>query len=232
MSAATKLRYGSYRAPPFRLGQKVHCQARGDVSIWRIFDGRISWPVGKKGSALSLVLYGDLAKAVRREAAAAVRFWWGVSGSTIMHWRRSLGIRITEGDRAIRREYMTPQHNRKMTRAATAVAGLPERRQKIAAARRGYSMPRSVREKLRRANIGKRIPAAVCQKMSESHKRRGTHPPAAGIPWTDFEMSLVAEYSPAEVAKRTGRTMKAVYAARRRLRNIQSPQEPSHITNR
>lgn len=174
MSAATKLRYGSYRAPPFRLGQKVHCHARGDVSIWRISDGRISWPVGKKGSALSLVLYGDLAKAVRREAAAAVRFWWGVSGSTIMHWRRALGIRITEGDRAVRREYMTPQHNRKMTRAATAVAGLPERRQKIASARRGYSMPRSVREKLRRANLGKKIPASVarkCRKVTSGGER-------------------------------------------------------------
>jgi hypothetical protein len=219
----TKLRYGPYRVPPFRLGQKVECLARGEVTICRISNGRISWPMGKKGSAISLVLYADLARAVEREAASAIQFWWGVSGSVTWHWRRALGFKITDGDRAVRREYMTPKHNRTMTRAAAAVARSPARRKEIAAAKRGVKRPRAVIEKIRRANLGKSITKEVRQKMSESHKRRGTRPPAAGIPWSEYETSLLTEFSPANVARRTGRTMRAVYAARKRLKELPKP---------
>lgn len=213
----TKLRFGNYRSPPFKYGVKVDCLARGEVTIWGQSDGRIPWPIGKKGSALSLVLYGDLAKAVRREAAIAVRFWWGISGSTILKWRRALGITLTEGDRLLRRDYMTPKHNRRMTQAATAVANLPGRRAKIAASKRGKPRPPAVIAKIRRANLGKKLPVAVRNKMSLAHKARGTHPPAAGKTWGARETALLKSLRPVDVAKRTGRTLKAVYAARRKL---------------
>jgi hypothetical protein len=32
-----------------------------------------------------------LARAVRKESAAAVQHWWGVSRSTVMKWRKALG---------------------------------------------------------------------------------------------------------------------------------------------
>lgn len=214
----TKLRFGIYRTPPFKYGKKVDCLARGEVTIWAQSDGRIPWPIGKKGSALSLVLYGDLAKAVRREAAVAVRYWWGISGSTILKWRRALGVTLTEGDRQLRKDYMTPKHNRRMTVAATAVAAFPDRRAKIAASKRGKPRPLEVIVKLRRANLGKKQSVAVRNKMSQSHKARGTHPPAAGIAWTAQETELLKTLRPAEVAIRTGRTLKAVYAARRKLK--------------
>ncbi|QDU26715.1 hypothetical protein ETAA8_17960 [Anatilimnocola aggregata] len=213
----TKLRFGNYRSPPFRYGERVDCLARGEVTIWGQSDGRIPWPIGKKVSALSLVLFGDLAKAVRREAAVAVRYWWGVGNRTVWIWRRALGVTQTEGDRNLRQEYMTPKHNRRMTAAATAVADAPERRQKIAKSRRGKPCPPEVIAKLRKANKGKKMSHAVRTKMSEVHKLRGTHPPAAGVPWTAEEIELLRTLRPSEVANRTHRTMTAVYAARRKF---------------
>jgi ribosomal protein L21E len=216
--ATTKLRYGPYRSPCYQLGERVDCLCRGEVTIWQVSDGRVPWPIGKKGSALSLVLCGDLIQAVKRESAAAVRYWWGVSGSVVWHWRRALGIRITEGDRAVRRHYMTPSHNRKMTCAATRVANSPARRRKISAARLGQPRSPATREKLRLANLGKTLSQSTRQKMSETHRRRGTHPPAAGVAWTAYETRMLDQFTPAEVARRTGRTIKAVYAARKRTK--------------
>ena len=50
--------------------------------------------------------------------------------------------------------------------------------------------------------------------MSEAHKRRGTRPPAAGRPWTADEDELLSTLPAAEVARRTGRTLTAVYNRR------------------
>ena len=54
-------------------------------------------------------------------------------------------------------------------------------------------------------------------KMSAAHKRRGSRPPKAGRPWTAEEEALLRRLPPAEAARRTGRTLKAVYAWRRVL---------------
>ena len=204
----TKLRFGPYRAPPFKYGAKVDCLARGEVTIRGQSGGRIPWPIGKKGSALSLVLCGDLVKAVRREAAIAIQYWWGVSASVTWKWRSALGITLTEGDRLLRKDYMTPNHNRRMTAAATAGAGLSG----------GRGQNRAGKVKLRRANLGKKLSFAVRNKMSLAHKTRGTHPPAAGQVWSAEETALLKSLRPHEVARQTGRTLKAVYAARRKLR--------------
>jgi len=53
------------------------------------------------------------------------------------------------------------------------------RRAKIAAAKLGKPRPPEVIEALRRANLGKKLSAATRAKMSATHKRLGTWPPAA-----------------------------------------------------
>lgn len=58
-SERVKLHFGPYRTPRYRLGQKVVCEARGDVTIVGTTDGKIPWPIGQRGRAKSLVLYGD-----------------------------------------------------------------------------------------------------------------------------------------------------------------------------
>jgi hypothetical protein len=71
-SARYKL-LGKYRAPSFRYGQRVDDERRGDVQIVGLSAGRIPWPIGKRERAKSLVLYRDLARAVRRESVVAIR---------------------------------------------------------------------------------------------------------------------------------------------------------------
>src|SRR5262245_13546626 len=97
-----KLHFGPYRTPRFKYGAKVECEARGEVTIVRLSNGRLPWPIGKTQRATSMVLYADLARAVRREAACAVMFWWGVGASTVNTWRRAIGVpNRNEGDRRL-----------------------------------------------------------------------------------------------------------------------------------
>jgi hypothetical protein len=43
-------------------------------------------------AAKSLAVYGDLARAIRRESVSAVRHWFGVHPVTVWKWRKALGV--------------------------------------------------------------------------------------------------------------------------------------------
>jgi hypothetical protein len=94
----------------------------------------------------------------------------------------------------------------------------PEVRAKVAAARRGKPRPAHVRQAIGAAHRGRRLSEATRAKMREAHRRRGRRPPKAGPAWTPAEDELVRTLPPAEVAKRTGRSLVAVYDRRRTLR--------------
>jgi len=68
-----KLLFGPYRTPVFKYGDDAFCALHGDVILCGLTAARLPWPIGKKrqkGSrARSIVLYGALAEAVRRESA-------------------------------------------------------------------------------------------------------------------------------------------------------------------
>ena len=83
---------GKYRTPRFRRGQRVRCLVRGEMVITGMTDAPIPWPIGKgyRGRH-SLIVYKDLAKAIRRESNQAISHWWGVDLQTVTRWRRSLG---------------------------------------------------------------------------------------------------------------------------------------------
>ena len=64
--------------PHAPLGTVLFDQARDcEVLVWGLTGARIPWPIGKPkgGRARSLVVFGDLADAVRRESAQAVCHW-------------------------------------------------------------------------------------------------------------------------------------------------------------
>jgi hypothetical protein len=66
---------GKYRTPKFRLGAVVNCARRGDVRVVGLSGAPTPWPKGqllKGGRKSALILYGDLAKAVKCESAEAV----------------------------------------------------------------------------------------------------------------------------------------------------------------
>src|SRR6476646_5152388 len=93
-----KLLFGPYAAPPFKYGQVLECAVYGSVIACGLSKGPIPWPVGKRHRRAHrrfLIVTGDLERAVQREAAIAVRHWWGVSQTTVSKWRHALGVSPT-----------------------------------------------------------------------------------------------------------------------------------------
>src|SRR5262249_21968560 len=131
----------------------VFCERRGDVRIVGLSDAPIPWPIGQRlprgPGQRSLVLYADLAEAVRRESVQAVAYFWGITGQTVTLWRRGLDVaRHNEGTTALKRERHSPILVR-AREAALPTLALPERAEKISASLKGKAPPRHVVEAAR-----------------------------------------------------------------------------------
>jgi hypothetical protein len=188
-----KLRFGPYKTPRFNVGQRVRCAVRGEVVIVGQSDAPIPWPLCRVGKWRVPVVYKGLARAVRREAELAVAHWWGIGLWSVWQWRKALGIgATTKGTSRLRREHFKEPWADQMRKKAWAKVGDPERRAKIAEAKRGKPRPPHVGEAVAAAHRGKRASEATRRKMSASHKRRGTRPPKAARPWTAEEDALAA----------------------------------------
>jgi hypothetical protein len=133
---------GKYRAPRFRIGQRVRCAVRGEMIITSITDAPIPWPVGRRGPGRhSLIVYEDLAKALRRESNQAISHWWGVDPQTVTKWRRALGVdAITEGTNRLHSEHIA-EFGDAMRQEGVKKARDPERRRKISESMRGKPRP-------------------------------------------------------------------------------------------
>jgi hypothetical protein len=92
-----------YRSTDFRPGDRVKCRVRGWVTVDGITRGPIRWPyVQQLGGKRSLILCGELERAVRTESVQAVMHYWGVSRTAVRRWRRTIGVgRFTEGTRQL-----------------------------------------------------------------------------------------------------------------------------------
>jgi hypothetical protein len=209
---------GTYHTPRFRYGRKVICEVRGEVVITGMTDSRIPWPIGKRGRGRhSLVVYKGLAKAIRRESNLAICHWWGITPQTVSKWRKALGVEpTTEGTSRLHSEYTKEPWAVRAWAKAHAKARDPERRRKISEARRGKPRPPHVLEAMDRARRGMHHSEETRRKMSQTHRRRGTPVPGTQV-WTPEEDELVRTLPVEEVARRTGRSMSAVYTRRGRL---------------
>jgi hypothetical protein len=98
-----RLLHGSYKAPRLRRGDRAFCLFRDcDVVVTGWTDARLPWPrcrpLDVPRSHPSLLVNEELARAIRHESAAALRFWWGVSEGVIHRWRKALGVTRTNND--------------------------------------------------------------------------------------------------------------------------------------
>jgi hypothetical protein len=220
--APAKLKlHGRYRAPRFRIGGKVNCEVRGELRIVGVTDARIPWPLGvaSRGGAKSLIVRGDLVRAVQRESVYALCHWFGVNYQTVTKWRKALGVPPrNEGTRCLWEANTTAGYFWRGVRAAKANSSDPVRRARHAAARRGKRQSPLSIEKTRRANMGCKKSAAARRKMSEAWKRRrlGQRKPTGGS-WKAWENDLVRIVSISEAMHWTGRTRSAVQWRRRVL---------------
>ena len=99
---------GPYLAPDVRPGDWLEDAERGSVQVGGYTEtARIPWPRLKKTGKASLILCGDLIRAVQTESALAIGYWWGVSGVVVARWRKVLGISQTgsEGSLQLYRKY-------------------------------------------------------------------------------------------------------------------------------
>jgi hypothetical protein len=214
-----RLRFGPYKTPRVKRGQIVRCEVRGEVRIVSLSDAPIPWPIGWRARGRpSLVVFKDLAKAVRRESNIAVAHWFGVTAQTVTVWRKAFAVGpINEGTHELLAGLGKERIEDSLPKAY-AKARDSERCRKISEAHKGKPKPRHVIEALRRGRTGKPHSEEVRRKISEANKRRGAWPPAAGRPWTEEEEELLQTLPVAEMVRRTGRTNSAVRSRRRKLR--------------
>jgi hypothetical protein len=125
-----RLLHGPYHAPRCRRGELIFCELRGaEVVVGQINDGLIQWPCVKMKGRRSLILCGDLVKAVRQESVVAVSYYWGVATGTVTKWRRCLGVDpLNEGSLRLVRHYV---------RQAIVAAHQPEALEKQILPRKG-----------------------------------------------------------------------------------------------
>jgi hypothetical protein len=91
-----------------------------------------------------------------------------------------------------------------------------DRREKIAAAKRGKPRPAHVRKVIGAAQRGRSLSEQTRRKMSAAYKARGTLVPGTRL-WTAEEDEVVRALPCGEAARRTGRTLWAVRWRRRLL---------------
>ncbi len=202
-----KLLFGPYHPPRTRPGRFLFCEWRGTVKVGDYSDRPIPWPM--KWRTRSLILCGDLVRAVKQESEIAVAYHWGVSVAVVTKWRKALEVEpITVGTRNLKSyvqsEAMTPALRGHLSRIKT---GKPRK-----LTRRGEA---SLLAALHRPKSAQWFKAMTPHFAA----RRGKPVDPNDRVWTSKEEKLIGTMPDRAVAKRLERSVSAV-TARRRLKAI------------
>jgi hypothetical protein len=186
------------------------CERRGEeVRVGGLTDAPIQWPYVRRKGPHSLILCGDLVRAVKTESVSAVVHHWGVSPSTVHQWRKALDVtKWTIGTTRLivhrilqnRKLSETPAARAKMSRTRK---GRPPAPQFRAAGRAAAMRPKSERWKQQTA-----------QRMRQQWASGQRHGHARGRPWTDRELKLLGTRPDHVVARRVGRSVGAAQRKR------------------
>lgn len=216
--AAPELIAGPYMPPPCQAGDWLVDEIEGRLQVGGWTAAPISWPRRKKNGRPSLILCGDLVRAVRSESVEAICHWWGVGPTKVWMWRQALGVeRVTEGTRRLLQERtgVPPEAAaRGRERAAS-----PESRAKIAAGKRGVPAPPKTRAALLAA--ARRRKGAVWGVRANAWMRGVDLPELHTGEWTAAEDALLIKHQARRVeavAVLVGRTPAAVQSRRAKLK--------------
>jgi len=184
-----RLYFGPYEPPRLPPGKMGRCHMRGRVRVGIWSNGNIPWP--RRYRTNSLILCGDLVRAVRRESAQAVAWHWGVTLVTVFKWRKALKVPpVTAGTRRVREKWRTEfrQHHR-----------YPEQ---IA---------------LRNVQVCRRYPRRRESPPTREAIRGLMERGLFAKPWTRKEEALLGTMSDAEAGRKVGRSVTAVKSRRNLL---------------
>jgi hypothetical protein len=222
---------GTYRTPRVKLGRILSCEYRDDdVIVVGYSDGRIPWPLGRRRgkSSKTMVMYGDLVRALKVESNLAICYWWGVTPQTVTAWRKALGVEpTTKGTSRLRSEWTGDERIAKGLRKAMRKARDPDRRAKISAARNGVRRSKHVIEAMRKGRKGKPHSAETRRKMSLARRRQPIGWAANGKGFTPEDDHVLRTMNAREAATKLGRSLASVYDRRRRLGLPDGRKKPS-----
>jgi hypothetical protein len=130
MSTIPELLYGPYEPPPLHRGDRAICFFRdNEVVITSWTDAPISWPrchaLGRRGGS-GLLITEEPVRAIRSESSSAIQYWFGVTSTTVWHWRKACGVTCwgTEGSRRLHQAVIETAK----LRGTKVTRGLVERR--------------------------------------------------------------------------------------------------------
>ena len=217
-----RLLSGPYTAPACRVGRKLYCRWRRRwVMVHGLTEAPVMWPFTRGSGPRSLILCGDLVRAVRDESVASVAAHWGVGRETVWRWRRALGVnQFTRGTRQLIRDTIPEKVDLARLAEARAASRTPEARAKMSATRKGKRPPAAFLAAAREAAWQPKS-ESFRTKLSERLKRewasgaRRPHPP--GRPREAGEIARLGQAPDAVVAREIGRSPAAVQMARLRL---------------
>jgi len=212
----TKLYFGPHRTPRFKRGLIVFDESRGDVRIVGLSDAPIPWPLGvSRTGAKALVLYKDLAQAVRKESNKAIQYWWKIGMAPVTRWRKALSVnRYNRGTTLLQKANGHLPYMARIQRKSRTKEALRKRGIAVAAYKVGKPRPPRVLRALLKARHRPQS-AEHRRKISLANKgryMRGLVPK----PWAQWEDALLLLPMQDVIAK-TGRTRYAIQLRRRKL---------------
>jgi hypothetical protein len=198
---------GPYYPPRTARGHFLVCEFRGKVKVGGYSNAPIPWP--RIWNRRSLVMCGDLVRALKTESRYAISYYWGLSLASVSAYRTQLSVlRMNPGTSRLIYELVLPASH------------TPEARAKLSAAKEGKpsTESRSDRERLRCIQRQPK-PEKFKRKMREYMRRRfdtiGPYPR-----WTRRELAMIGTMPDREVARRINRSLSAVRHRKFALRRV------------
>jgi len=194
-----RLQFGPYAPPQIPRSSRLLCEMRGYLKVsptWS--DGRIPWP--RRYRTGSIILCGDLVRAVKMESVEAVCFHWGVCRNVVQNWRHAIGV---------------PEFNPGTVKLRNQVRAAPNSPARLRAMVRARH-PKAIlgREKAKHETAHPLIRPATSVLVLERMDRTGRHINPELRLWTVKEDNLLGTARDEEIAARIRRSEDAVRARR------------------
>jgi len=193
------LLFGPYAPPKVSPYQRLDCEMRGRLKVspnWS--DAPIPWP--RRYRTNSLILCGDLVRAVKLESVEAICYHWGVCRNVVQNWRQALGVQENNPGTSHLREQLRAESG-----SAAQQRALLRVRHPTAVLPREHSPHEQAHPLVR---------PATSLRVHERLARTGRHINPQLRLWSDREDKLLGTAADQQIAKQIRRSENAVRARR------------------